>query len=357
MDTSGTGKANITLLNCDFYAQNSFSLGLGGVATLDSCRITVKRTIASTISRIAVTNSVITILEGAADTVINMSGTWVGSLQTFQGNVFIGPGGANKLMNYNVDGGTITVQNNIITGFGTVFDGPKAYAPDHNILWQNTTVYAGSASDGGDNITADPDLDEDGRPGDESPAWGAGAITGLNHDIVGNARPYPGDGTESIGAYEREYVAPPDPEPPKPPVPVPVGPVIYASTPEGLEIGGFPIFDATPTLDGERALMQAIAQALFSGVGWWADAYRGDRIGSRLHELYGAAIRPELGRMLAMRAKDALAWLTAEGYAKDLSVEVELDGESASITIAVDVIKGRRLVLTVPELSGIIGGM
>jgi hypothetical protein len=61
--------------------------------------------------------------------------------------------------------------------------------------------------------------------------------------------------------------------------------------------------------------------------------------------------------MLAMRAKDALAWLTAEGYAKDLSVEVELDGESASITIAVDVIKGRRLVLTVPELSGIIGGM
>jgi phage gp46-like protein len=300
------------------------------------------------------TNNVITILEGAADTVINMSGTWAGSLQTFQGNVFIGPGGANKLMTYNVDGGTLTVQNNIITGFGTVFDGPKAYAPDHNILWQNTTVYAGSASDGGDNITADPDLDEDGRPGDESPAWGAGAITGLNHDIVGNARPYPGDGTESIGAYEREYVAPPDPEPP---VPVPVGPVIYASTPEGLEIGGFPIFDATPTLDGERALMQAIAQALFSDVGWWADAYRGDRIGSRLHELYGAAIRPELGRMLAMRAKDALAWLTAEGYAKDLSVEVELDGESASITIAVDVIKGRRLVLTVPELSGIIGGM
>ena len=359
MSGTGKGKANITLQNCDFYAPNSAALGLRGVATLDSCRITVKRTIASTISCIAVTNSVITILEGAADTVINMSGNVEGSLQTFQGNVFIGPGGANKLMNYNVNGGTITVQNNIIAGFGTVFDGPKAYAPDHNILWQNTTVYAGQASDGGDNITADPDLDANGKPGDESPAWGAGAITGLDHDIVGNARPYPGDGTESIGAYEREYVAPPDPEPepPKPPVPVPVGPVIYASTPEGLEIGGFPIFDATPTLDGERALMQAIAQALFSDVGWWADAYRGDRIGSRLHELYGAAIRPELGRMLAMRAKDALAWLTAEGYAKDLSVEVELDGESASITIAVDVIKGRRLVLTVPELSGIIGGM
>lgn len=360
MDTSGTGKANITLQNCDFYAPNSTALGLRGVATLDSSRITVKKTIAST-AHLVMTNNVITILEGAAYTVINMSGNVEGSLQAIQSNVFIGPGGANKLMNYNVDGGTITVQNNIITGFGTVFDGPKAYAPDHNILWQNTTVYAGSASDGGDNITADPDLDEDGRPGDESPAWGAGAITGLNHDIVGNARPYPGDGTESIGAYEREYVAPPDPEPepepPKPPVPVPVGPVIYASTPEGLEIGGFPIFDATPTLDGERALMQAIAQALFSDVGWWADAYRGDRIGSRLHELYGAAIRPELGRMLAMRAKDALAWLTAEGYAKDLSVEVELDGESASITIAVDVIKGRRLVLTVPELSGIIGGM
>lgn len=361
ISTSGTGKdkANITLLNCDFYAQNSSSLGLGGVATLDSCRITVKRIIASTISRIAVTNSVITILEKAANTVINMTDTWAGSLQTFQGNVFIGPGGANKLMNYAVNQGTIDVKNNIIAGFGTVFDGTKAYAPSHNLLWQNTTVYAGQASDGGDNITADPDLDANGKPGDESPAWGAGAITGLDHDIVGNARPYPGDGTESIGAYEREYVAPPDPEPepPKPPVPVPVGPVIYASTPEGLEIGGFPIFDATPTLDGERALMQAIAQALFSDVGWWADAYRGDRIGSRLHELYGAAIRPELGRMLAMRAKDALAWLTAEGYAKDLSVEVELDGESASITIAVDVIKGRRLVLTVPELSGIIGGM
>ena len=360
MGTSGTGKANITLQNCDFYAPNSRALGLGSgmAATLDSCRITVKRTIAST-AHLVMTNNVITILEGAADTVINMSGTWAGSLQTFQGNVFIGPGGANKLMNYDVDGGTITVQNNIITGFGTVFDGTKAYAPSHNLLWQNTTVYAGQASDGGDNITADPDLDANGKPGDESPAWGAGAITGLDHDIVGNARPYPGDGTESIGAYEREYVAPPDPEPepPKPPVPVPVGPVIYASTPEGLEIGGFPIFDATPTLDGERALMQAIAQALFSDVGWWADAYRGDRIGSRLHELYGAAIRPELGRMLAMRAKDALAWLTAEGYAKDLSVEVELDGESASITIAVDVIKGRRLVLTVPELSGIIGGM
>lgn len=353
---SGTGKANITLQNCDFYAPNSAALGLRGVATLDSCRITVKRTIAST-AHLVMTNSVITILEKAADTVVDMSGTWAGSLQTFQGNVFIGPGGANKLMNYDVDGGTITVQNNIITGFGTVFDGTKAYAPSHNLLWQNTTVYAGQASDGGDNITADPDLDANGKPGDESPAWGAGAITGLNHDIVGNARPYPGDGTESIGAYEREYVAPPDPEPPKPPVPVPVGPVIYASTPEGLEIGGFPIFDATPTLDGERALIQAIAQALFSDVGWWADAYRGDRIGSRLHELYGAAIRPELGRMLAMRAKDALAWLTAEGYAKDLSVEVELDGESASITIAVDVIKGRRLVLTVPELSGIIGGM
>jgi phage gp46-like protein len=363
MDTSGTGKANITLQNCDFYAPNSATLGLSGVmATLDSNRITVKKTIAST-AHLIMTNNVITILEGGTDTVIGMSGNVPGSLQTIQSNVFIGPGGANKLMNYNVDGGTIglstTVQNNIITGFGTVFDGPKAYAPDHNILWQNTTVYAGSASDGGDNITADPDLDEDGRPGDESPAWGAGAITGLDHDIVGNARPYPGDGTESIGAYEREYVAPPDPEPepPKPPVPVPVGPVIYASTPEGLEIGGFPIFDATPTLDGERALIQAIAQALFSDVGWWADAYRGDRIGSRLHELYGAAIRPELGRMLAMRAKDALAWLTAEGYAKDLSVEVELDGESASITIAIDVIKGRRLVLTVPELSGIIGGM
>lgn len=359
---NNTGTGNITLQNCDFYAPNSAALGLGGVATvatLDSCRITVKRTIASTISRIAVTNSVITILEGAADTVINMSGSVQGSLQTFQGNVFIGPGGANKLMNYDVNGGTITVQNNIITGFGTVFNGSKAYAPNHNILWQNTTVYAGSASDGGDNITADPDLDANGKPKDESPAWGAGAITGLDHDIVGNARPYPGDGTESIGAYEREYVAPPDPEPepPKPPVPVPVGPVIYASTPEGLEIGGFPIFDATPTLDGERALIQAIAQALFSDAGWWADAYRGDKIGSRLHELYGAAIRPELGRMLAMRAKDALAWLTAEGYAKDLSVEVELDGESASVTIAVDVIKGRRLVLTVPELSGIIGGM
>lgn len=354
-----TGTGNITLQNCDFYAPNSAALGLRGVATLDSSRITVKRTIASTISRIAVTNSVITILEKTTNTVVDMSGTWAGSLQTFQGNVFIGPGGANKLMNYNVNGGTIDVKNNIIAGFGTVFDGTKAYAPSHNLLWQNTTVYAGQASDGGDNITADPDLDANGKPGDESPAWGAGAITGLDHDIVGNARPYPGDGTESIGAYEREYVAPPDPEPepPKPPVPVPVGPVIYASTPEGLEIGGFPIFDATPTLDGERALIQAIAQALFSDVGWWADAYRGDKIGSRLHELYGAAMRPELGRMLAMRAKDALAWLTAEGYAKDLSVEVELDGESASITIAVDVIKGRRLVLTVPELSGIIGGM
>jgi hypothetical protein len=221
MSTSGTGKANITLLNCDFYAQNSSSLGLGGVATLDSCRITVKKTIASTISRIAITNSVITILEGAADTVINMSGIGAGSLQTFQGNVFIGPGGANKLMNYDVKQGTITVQNNIITGFGTVFDGTKAYAPSHNLLWQNTTVYAGQASDGGDNITADPDLDEDGRPGDESPAWGAGAITGLNHDIVGNARPHPGDGTESIGAYEQEYVAPPDPEP-EPPEPEPI---------------------------------------------------------------------------------------------------------------------------------------
>ena len=139
MDTSGTGKANITLQNCDFYAPNAVTLGLQGVATLDSSRITVKKTIAST-AHLVMTNNVITILEGAADTVINMSGTWAGSLQTFQGNVFIGPGGANKLMNYNVDGGTITVQNNIITGFGTVFDGPKAYAPDHNILWQNTTV-------------------------------------------------------------------------------------------------------------------------------------------------------------------------------------------------------------------------
>lgn len=60
---SDTGTENITLQNCDFYAPNSAALGLRGVATLDSCRITVKRTIAST-AHLVMTNNVITILEG-----------------------------------------------------------------------------------------------------------------------------------------------------------------------------------------------------------------------------------------------------------------------------------------------------
>ena len=126
-------------------------------------------------------------------------------------SVFVGDG-ANFLKS-TATADDVFVQNCIITGFNTVFDTQATFSPQYSILWQNVTNYAGQATEGPGMIYASPDLDADFRPNSDSPAWGAGEVSGLTTDIIGNIRPYPGDNTESIGAYERTWIPPPIPVP------------------------------------------------------------------------------------------------------------------------------------------------
>ena len=57
--------------------------------------------------------------------------------------------------------------------------------------------------------------------------------------------------------------------------------------------------------------------------GWWADGASGFALGSRLWTLFRSKQTPAVTAAAEQYARDALRWLTAEGYARDVQVTVE----------------------------------
>lgn len=341
--------------DAQLFQQQANSLNL----LLDCCDFDAPTALISNIEHLRIKRSKISVnnvlAAGAVDvenSIIKSTSSSVALVSTstkfkIRNSVFVGDG-ANFLKS-TATADDVFVQNCIITGFNTVFDTQATFSPQYSILWQNVTNYAGQATEGPGMIYASPDLDADFRPNSDSPAWGAGEVSGLTTDIIGNIRPYPGDNTESIGAYERTWTPPP--------IPVRVDEAksltyIYASGFSGEKVEHYDIFDAFPAEDKISNFIQALAMHLFSDRGWWGDSFRDVKIGSKLFKLYHRPVSSELLREAVAHVEESLKWLTLENHCKNYIVEGVLEEQQIIFSVVVDFETGQQITLKIPSLIG-----
>lgn len=63
----------------------------------------------------------------------------------------------------------------------------------------------------------------------------------------------------------------------------------------------------------------------YSKMGWWSDTYNNEQIGSRLWLLHREKCTKETLNRAIEYCKESLAWLTEDGVAKSVKLEVEYD--------------------------------
>lgn len=329
---------NLLIDCCDFKAPGALITNINHLHVKKS-KISVKSVLAN--GGIEVENSIIE-STSSSTTLVSTSAKF-----KIRDSVFVGAD-ANFLKS-TATADDVFVQNCVITGFNTVFDTQATFSPRHSILWQNVTNYAGQATEGSGMIYANPDLDADFRPNSESIAWGAGEVSGLTTDIIGNIRPYPGDNTESIGAYERTWTPPP--------IPVPADEAksltyIYASGFSGEKMERYDIFDAFPAENKISNFIQALAMHLFSDQNWWGDSFRDVKIGSKLSKLYHRPVSSELLREAVAYVEESLKWLTLENHCKNYIVEGVLEEQQIIFSVVIDFETGQQITLKIPSLIG-----
>lgn len=103
---------------------------------------------------------------------------------------------------------------------------------------------------------------------------------------------------------------------------------------------------STGDLATAPSIESAVRVSLFTERGWWADAYNGRQIGSRLHELDRA--KKAGGGSLLLQARDyareALAWLVEDGIAARVEVRTSwLAADALGIEVVVTQPTGTKL--------------
>ena len=115
------------------------------------------------------------------------------------------------------------------------------------------------------------------------------------------------------------------------------------------DAGSADLVRSTGNLGTDAGLETAVLMSLFTDRdeeqaasadrgGWWGDAFaavRGDRLGSRLHQLARAPVS-QRARLAVEYSKEALQWLVDDGVAKTVVAEAELPrADALLLTISI----------------------